>query len=209
MVSVEKQTIEEPTVEPKTTEVSTQEVATQEVSTNEITTEQPTTEEITVKEVEVVDRSNHSANHNDNHRNDTRTTERSPSNETPRERTTEPKQTNLVSDKGISKQNPKKVVKTNATYYTASCNGCSGFTATGQDVRGSTYVNGKRVIAVDPNVIPLGSTVRVTTGNGEQFEAIAGDTGGAIKGNKIDILVGDKSTARSLGRTSATVEVLK
>ena len=199
MVPVERQTIEEPTVEPKTTEVSAQEVA----------KEKTTTEEIPVEEDKVIDRSNNSANHNDNNRNGTRIAERSPSNEAPRERTTEPKQTNLVSDKGVSKKNPNKVVKTNATYYTSSCNGCSGFTATGQDVRSSTYVNGKRVIAVDPNVIPLGSTVRVTTGNGEQFEAIAGDTGGAIKGNKIDILVGDKSTARSLGRTSATVEVLK
>ena len=43
-----------------------------------------------------------------------------------------------------------------------------------------------KMIAVDPKVIPLGSKVWVE-GYGE---AIAGDTGGAIKGNRIDILLG-------------------
>ncbi len=42
-----------------------------------------------------------------------------------------------------------------------------------------------KMIAVDPKVIPLGSKVWVE-GYGE---AIAGDTGGAIKGNRIDILL--------------------
>ncbi len=45
-----------------------------------------------------------------------------------------------------------------------------------------------KLIAVDPNVIPLGSKVWV---EGYGY-AIAGDTGGAIKGNKIDILVSIK-----------------
>ena len=42
-----------------------------------------------------------------------------------------------------------------------------------------------KLIAVDPSVIPLGSKVWVE-GYGV---AIAGDTGGAIKGNKIDVLM--------------------
>ena len=46
-----------------------------------------------------------------------------------------------------------------------------------------------KMIAVDPKVIPLGSKVWVE-GYGE---AIAGDTGGAIKGNRIDILLGSDS----------------
>ena len=48
------------------------------------------------------------------------------------------------------------------------------------------------MIAVDPNVIPLGSKVYVE-GYGE---AIAADTGGAIKGNKIDVHVPSKSQAK-------------
>ena len=50
-----------------------------------------------------------------------------------------------------------------------------------------------KVIAVDPKVIPLGSKVWVE-GYGE---AIAGDTGGAIKGNRIDVLVGSDGSANS------------
>ena len=46
-----------------------------------------------------------------------------------------------------------------------------------------------KMMAVDPKVIPLGSKVWVE-GYGE---AIAGDTGGAIKGNRIDILLGSDS----------------
>ena len=72
-----------------------------------------------------------------------------------------------------------------ATAYTAYCNGCSGITATGINLRANPNV---KVIAVDPNVIPLGSKVWVE-GYGH---AIAGDTGGAIKGNRIDLFVPTK-----------------
>ena len=97
----------------------------------------------------------------------------------------------------------------NATYYSAYCStGCTGVTATGDDVSSSIYVRGKRVVAVDPSVIPLGSTVRVTTPN-ETFEATALDTGGDIKGNRIDILVESTEKAYSLGRHDVNVEILK
>src|SRR5690625_2973503 len=101
-----------------------------------------------------------------------------------------------------------RTLSVEATFYTAGCEGCSGITATGIDVRQSLYHEGKRVIAVDPSVIPLGSTVRVTLGNGDSFEEIAGDTGGAIKGSRIDVLVASKVEARRLGRQSATVEII-
>ena len=95
-----------------------------------------------------------------------------------------------------------------ASYYSAFCStGCTGVTATGDDVSSSIYVKGKRVVAVDPSVIPLGSTVRVTTPN-ESFEAMALDTGGDIKGNRIDILVESAEKAYSLGRHDVKVEVL-
>lgn len=87
-----------------------------------------------------------------------------------------------------------------ATAYTADCTGCSGITATGIDVRNST----PNIIAVDPSVIPLGSKVWVE-GYGT---AIAGDTGGAIKGNKIDLLVADYNTAINYGRQTVTVKIL-
>lgn len=88
-----------------------------------------------------------------------------------------------------------------ATAYTAQCAGCSGVTATGINLNNDRNA---KVIAVDPNVIPLGSRVHVE-GYGE---AIAGDTGGAIKGNKIDIHVPTKNEAFNWGVRTVNVTVL-
>ncbi|HLS06830.1 MAG TPA: ubiquitin-like domain-containing protein [Bacillota bacterium] len=88
-----------------------------------------------------------------------------------------------------------------ATAYTANCNGCSGYTATGINIGANPN---KKVVAVDPSVIPLGSRVWVE-GYGE---AIAGDTGGSISGNRIDVHVPDKSAAYSFGTRTVKVKVL-
>lgn len=89
-----------------------------------------------------------------------------------------------------------------ATAYTAYCNGCSGVTYTGQDLRSDPN---QKVIAVDPNVIPLGSKVYVE-GYGE---AIAGDIGGAIKGNKIDVFIPSQAEAEAYGVRTVQVTILK
>ncbi|TFB21048.1 DUF348 domain-containing protein [Filobacillus milosensis] len=95
-----------------------------------------------------------------------------------------------------------------STKYTAFCpSGCTGVTATGINVANSIYYNGLRVIAVDPNVIPLWSKVEVKIGN-NTFTAIALDTGGAIKGKKIDILTDSTSDAYRWGRRSVQVRVV-
>ncbi|MEG0259034.1 MAG: ubiquitin-like domain-containing protein [Lysinibacillus sp.] len=88
-----------------------------------------------------------------------------------------------------------------ATAYTPYCKGCSGISAMGINLRANS---GLKVIAVDPSVIKLGSKVWVE-GYGN---AIAGDTGGAIKGNKIDILVQSDAQARSWGRKKVRIRVL-
>lgn len=92
-----------------------------------------------------------------------------------------------------------------ATYYLATCEGCSGITATGLDVRSNWMPNGMRVISVDPSVIPLGTVVTVKTPY-ETFKAVAGDTGGAIVGNRIDILAPTLEYAQRMGgKVSAVV----
>ena len=93
------------------------------------------------------------------------------------------------------------------TYYVSACEGCSGITAAGHDVRGTIYANGYRVVAVDPWVIPLGTVVYVETPY-ESFYAIAGDTGGNIVGNRLDILVGTHWEAINKGRHYVTVTPL-
>lgn len=71
-----------------------------------------------------------------------------------------------------------------ATHYDKYCLGCNDWTAIGMRA-------GKGVIAVDPKVIKMRSQVYVP-GYGK---AIAGDTGGAIKGNIIDLGYDDARTA--------------
>ncbi|PIC69574.1 hypothetical protein CSV77_12920 [Sporosarcina sp. P16b] len=89
----------------------------------------------------------------------------------------------------------------NASAYTAYCNGCSGITATGINLRANPNM---KLIAVDPRVIPLGSKVWV---EGYGY-AIAGDTGGAIKGNRIDLHMPTKEAAYSFGRRQVKIKVI-
>jgi 3D (Asp-Asp-Asp) domain-containing protein len=84
-----------------------------------------------------------------------------------------------------------------ATAYTAGCAGCSGYTATG-------YRAGHGIVAVDPSVIPLGTRLYIP---GYGF-AIAGDTGGAIRGNRIDLGFDSLSDAIQFGRRPVKVYTL-
>ncbi|GKV57718.1 cell wall-binding protein YocH [Sporosarcina sp. NCCP-2222] len=94
-----------------------------------------------------------------------------------------------------------KEIIVEASAYTASCEGCSGITATGINLK--TNPNAK-VISVDPTIIPLGSKVYVE-GYGE---AIAGDTGGAIKGNRIDVFIPSQQDAINFGVKQLKVTIL-
>lgn len=96
-----------------------------------------------------------------------------------------------------------------ATAYTSYCTGCTGVTKTGVNLRKSIYHEGKRVIAVDPRYIPLGSIVRVTLANGSSFEAIAEDIGGAIKGAIIDVAHETKADANRFGRQAVEVRMIR
>jgi len=97
--------------------------------------------------------------------------------------------------------NEGKVMYVSSTAYTASCNGCSGRTATGINLKQNP---GAKVIAVDPRVIPLGSKVYV---EGYGY-AIAGDKGGAIKGNKIDVFFASKTDAYRWGVKKVKIRVV-
>ncbi|WP_303984814.1 3D domain-containing protein [Niallia circulans] len=103
--------------------------------------------------------------------------------------------------KAESTNSAAKEITVTATAYTANCEGCSGVTATGINLKDNPD---KKVISVDPNVIPLGSKVYVE-GYGT---AIAGDTGGAIKGKKIDVFVPSQAKALEWGRKQVSVKIL-
>ncbi|HEY2474698.1 MAG TPA: 3D domain-containing protein [Candidatus Cybelea sp.] len=85
-----------------------------------------------------------------------------------------------------------------ATAYTANSAGGSGMTALGRRA-------GFGIVAVDPRVIPIGTRLYIT-GYGM---AIAGDTGGDIVGNRIDLGFDTLGAAMAFGRRSVTVYRLK
>jgi len=102
--------------------------------------------------------------------------------------------------------NYKYVIECNATAYDMSPEengGYAGQTATGVPLD-------KGVIAVDPKVIPLGSRVYVEAldGSWSYGYAVAADTGGAIKGNRVDLCYRTRSECIQFGRRKCRVYVL-
>lgn len=85
----------------------------------------------------------------------------------------------------------------------------STMTAMGTEISNTIYTaSGYRIIATDPNTIPMGTVVRVTYSDGTTFLAQADDTGGMIVGNRIDILYDNVPDALTFGRQNVTVEFI-
>lgn len=78
------------------------------------------------------------------------------------------------------------------------CGTGTGITASGRRV--TPYVS----CAVDPDIIPLGSTIMIEY-NGEMVYLRADDTGPAVKGDHIDIAVPTHDFALSLGVQTADI----
>jgi 3D (Asp-Asp-Asp) domain-containing protein len=85
-----------------------------------------------------------------------------------------------------------------ATGYSADCAGCDGMTAIGRRA-------GHGIVAVDPRVIPIGTHLYIP-GYGL---AIAGDTGGDIVGNRIDLGFDSNRDAMIFGRRDIKVYRLR
>ncbi len=86
-----------------------------------------------------------------------------------------------------------------ATAYSTNQPSLGDYTFSGINLR-----QNPNVIAVDPSVIPLGSTV-IVPGYGTY---IAGDTGSDIVGNRIDVHITNLDTAWAFGRQNMTVTVI-
>ncbi len=106
----------------------------------------------------------------------------------------------------------KRVITMNASAYDSSYastgkrpgNKYYGITASGTKARPG-------VVAVDPRVIPLGTKLYIESldGTKDYGFAVAEDTGGAIKGNKIDLYFNTYSECINFGRRNVKVYVLE
>lgn len=74
-----------------------------------------------------------------------------------------------------------------------------GRTASGSNVR-------RGIVAADPRVLPLGTSITLDAGKYSGTYTVA-DTGGGVKGNKLDIWVPSCSEARTFGRRNVSVKV--
>jgi 3D (Asp-Asp-Asp) domain-containing protein len=87
-----------------------------------------------------------------------------------------------------------------AVTFTATAYSLRGRTATGAGVR-------RGIIAADRRVLPLGTRVRLEAGS-YSGEYVVADTGGAVRGRKIDIWVPQTSEAMRFGRRPVRLTVL-
>jgi 3D (Asp-Asp-Asp) domain-containing protein len=91
----------------------------------------------------------------------------------------------------------RRVVNMEASAYTTEDPGNGSYTYRGNQLR-------KGLVAVDPNVIPLGARLYI---EGYGY-AIADDTGGYIRGNRIDLAYESRGEALQFGRRTVSVYIL-
>lgn len=103
---------------------------------------------------------------------------------------------------------PKNVIENALLTHYCICDKCCGktpdhpaygITASGREAE--PYIS----VAVDPDVIPLGSTVWLVFSDGGRIECRADDTGSAIKGARIDLCVSSHTEALAHGIDTVTV----
>jgi len=102
--------------------------------------------------------------------------------------------------RGVSDGLVASEVAVSAQTYSATAYSLRGRTASGQTVT-------RGLIAADPRVLPLGTRVRLDAGQWSG-EYLVADTGGAIKGRKIDIWTPSTREAMQFGRRAVKLTVL-
>lgn len=94
----------------------------------------------------------------------------------------------------------EEVAAAPAAVYVATAYSLRGRTASGRMVS-------KGIIAADPRILPLGSRVRLEAG-GYSGEYLVADTGGAVRGKRIDIWIPTSREAFRFGRRKVKLTVL-
>lgn len=106
----------------------------------------------------------------------------------------------VANDDKLVKKTAISTKKSNARSFRATAYCLKGRTANGGGVR-------RGIVAADPRVLPLGTKVYLEAGAYSGVYTVA-DTGGAVKGNILDVWVPSCGEAVRFGRKSITVSVL-
>ena len=88
------------------------------------------------------------------------------------------------------------------TVYTATAYSDFGKTASGE-------VTHRHVVAADPDLLPLGTRIRIRRAGRYSGEYVVADTGGKIQGRRLDIYLPNEAKARKFGRRKVRVRVLE
>jgi 3D (Asp-Asp-Asp) domain-containing protein len=118
---------------------------------------------------------------------------------------------NSETDLNLDNTDTKKLVKTTAMVSAVKSASRGSFSATAYCLSGRTALGHsvrRGIIAADPRVLKLGS--KVTLGAGSYSgQYLVSDTGGGVKGRRLDIWVPSCSEARRFGRRTVTVSILE
>jgi 3D (Asp-Asp-Asp) domain-containing protein len=86
--------------------------------------------------------------------------------------------------------------------YIATAYAQQGLTASGE------YTH-RHVVAADPDILPLGTRIKVTRAGRYSGEYVVADTGGKIQGRKLDIFLPDEAACRKFGKRKVNVKVIQ
>ncbi len=86
--------------------------------------------------------------------------------------------------------------------YIATAYAQSGVTASGE------YAH-RHVVAADPDVLPLGTRIKITRAGRYSGEYVVADTGSKIEGRKLDIYLSSEAACRKFGKRGVRVKVLQ
>src|SRR5437764_11016933 len=109
-----------------------------------------------------------------------------------------------------STERPREVATT-VTSVEEKAAASETYTATAYSLRGRTATGvapAQGMIAADPRVLPLGSRVRIEAGS-YSGEYVVTDTGGGVKGHRIDIWTPTSRDAMRFGRRAVKLTVLE
>jgi 3D (Asp-Asp-Asp) domain-containing protein len=86
--------------------------------------------------------------------------------------------------------------------YRATAYAQSGTTASGEQTH-------RHIVAADPDILPIGSRIRISKAGKYSGEYVVADTGGKIQGRRLDIYIPSEQACKKFGVKVVHVQVLE